>query len=73
MWAPRRLTTLWASTACYREALPFLPTVPVYVWVKTSIRIASLRTHIQIRDLSNTKECYLPELDVQPEEVISYS
>jgi hypothetical protein len=29
MWEPRRLTTLWASTACYRDsvtgiALPFL-------------------------------------------------
>jgi hypothetical protein len=25
MWEPRRLTTLWASTACYRDslALPF--------------------------------------------------
>jgi hypothetical protein len=20
MWAPRRLTTVWASTACYKEA-----------------------------------------------------
>jgi hypothetical protein len=24
MWEPRCVTTLWASTACYRIALPFL-------------------------------------------------
>jgi hypothetical protein len=23
MWEPRRLTTLWAFTACYRVALPY--------------------------------------------------
>jgi hypothetical protein len=23
MWEPRRLTTLWASTACYRDSLTF--------------------------------------------------
>jgi hypothetical protein len=23
MWEPRRLTTLWASTACYRDSLNF--------------------------------------------------
>jgi hypothetical protein len=26
MWEPRCLTTLWASTACYRVALPYLTT-----------------------------------------------
>jgi hypothetical protein len=29
MWEPRRLTTLWASTACYRIALPLLVGFPV--------------------------------------------
>jgi hypothetical protein len=24
MWEPRHLTILWASTACYRDGLPFL-------------------------------------------------
>jgi hypothetical protein len=24
MWEPRRLTTLWAFTACYRIALPLI-------------------------------------------------
>jgi hypothetical protein len=24
MWEPRRLTTLWASTACYRDSFTFL-------------------------------------------------
>jgi hypothetical protein len=26
MWEPRRLTTLWASTACYRDSFTFLCT-----------------------------------------------
>jgi hypothetical protein len=26
MWDPQRLTTLWASTACYRDSFTFLPT-----------------------------------------------
>jgi hypothetical protein len=25
MWEPRRLTTLWASTVCYRDSFIFLP------------------------------------------------
>jgi hypothetical protein len=25
MWEPRRLTTLWASTACYKGSFIFLP------------------------------------------------
>jgi hypothetical protein len=25
MWEPRRLTTLWAFTACYRDTITFLP------------------------------------------------
>jgi hypothetical protein len=25
MWEPRRLTALWASTACYRDSFTFLP------------------------------------------------
>jgi hypothetical protein len=27
MWEPRRLTTLWASTACYKDSFIFLPLV----------------------------------------------
>jgi hypothetical protein len=26
VWEPRRLTTLWAFTACYRDSFTFLPT-----------------------------------------------
>jgi hypothetical protein len=26
MWEPRRLTTLWASTACYRDSFTFFRT-----------------------------------------------
>jgi hypothetical protein len=28
MWEPRRLTTLWASTACYRDSFAFTLTCP---------------------------------------------
>jgi hypothetical protein len=35
VWEPRRLTTLWASTTCYRNSFTFL------------IRIFSICTHIQ--------------------------
>jgi hypothetical protein len=31
MWEPRRLTTLWAFTACYRIALPFFIREAAYV------------------------------------------
>jgi hypothetical protein len=30
MWEPRRLTTLWASTACYRDSFTFLPVFWTY-------------------------------------------
>jgi hypothetical protein len=29
MWEPRRLTNLWASTACYRDSVTFLPLLPL--------------------------------------------
>jgi hypothetical protein len=36
MWEPRRLTTLWVSTACYRDSLIFFPpsmwSGPAFVW-----------------------------------------
>jgi hypothetical protein len=28
IWEPRRLTTLWASTACYRDSVTFILDVP---------------------------------------------
>jgi hypothetical protein len=31
MWEPRRLTTLWASTACYRGSFNFLPIIINYM------------------------------------------
>jgi hypothetical protein len=38
MWKPRRLTTLWASTACYRSIFTFfttlvLETIALHAWV----------------------------------------
>jgi hypothetical protein len=31
MWKPRRLTTLWASTACNRDSFTFLPRIIVFL------------------------------------------
>jgi hypothetical protein len=31
MWEPRRLTTLWASTACYRDSFIFLPFIIIII------------------------------------------
>jgi hypothetical protein len=33
MWEPRRLTTLWASTACYRDSLFFFALYSIGSWV----------------------------------------
>jgi hypothetical protein len=33
MWEPRRLTTLWASAACYRDSCTFtLTAAPLFLW-----------------------------------------
>jgi hypothetical protein len=29
MWEPRRLTTIWASTACYRDSFTFFTCKPI--------------------------------------------
>jgi hypothetical protein len=35
MWEPRRLTTLWASTACYRNSFPFfLWNLSTLLWLR---------------------------------------
>jgi hypothetical protein len=43
MWDPQRLTTLWASTACYRDSftLPYL-TLPSYF---DTPKVVMLRVH----------------------------
>jgi hypothetical protein len=33
MWQPRRLTTLWASTACYRESFTFYGQLYLYLYI----------------------------------------
>jgi hypothetical protein len=30
MWKPRRLTTLWASTACYRDSFNFITFIQIF-------------------------------------------
>jgi hypothetical protein len=31
MWEPRRLTTLWDFTACYRDSFTILPFLPLLI------------------------------------------
>jgi hypothetical protein len=31
MWEPRRLTTLWALTACYRDSFTFIYLLPIVI------------------------------------------
>jgi hypothetical protein len=33
MWKPRRLTTLWASTACYRDSFTFFYLKIGFLWL----------------------------------------
>jgi hypothetical protein len=33
MWEPRRLTTLWAFTACYRDSITFFLPDPNYIYI----------------------------------------
>jgi hypothetical protein len=39
MWGPRPLTTLWASTACYRDSLPYRGSEDSCygMWIKTPV------------------------------------
>jgi hypothetical protein len=39
MWEPRRLTSLWAPTACYRNSFTFFIAIIVYVQRNVSHRI----------------------------------
>jgi hypothetical protein len=44
MWEPRRLTTLWASMACYRDTFPFF----IYVVIVVSNVVVTTDTVILI-------------------------
>jgi hypothetical protein len=37
MWEHRRLTTLWAFTACYRDSLPFFVPFTLYILLHASV------------------------------------
>jgi hypothetical protein len=54
MWEPRRLTTLWASTACYRDRFTFTTTMTTQ---KKMIQQGAGRQQKEKKDLSiNRKE-----------------
>jgi hypothetical protein len=42
MWEPRRLTTLWASTACYRDSFTFTLIWDLYEFFHCTLVILGL-------------------------------
>jgi hypothetical protein len=57
MWEPRRLTTIWAFTACYRESFAsFLPLEVMRKVRKTSAMRNDIRSEIRNLDIFNTKK-----------------
>jgi hypothetical protein len=58
MWEPRRLTTLWASTVCYRDSFAFfiLPSVCKFVLLPTGKWRWGNMQHV-LRQMTNTKYC----------------
>jgi hypothetical protein len=70
MWEPRRLTTLWASTACYRDSFTYAALINASVLVKISrikVPFSSLGGHNERNLLclvlmySYFYTCYFPE------------
>jgi hypothetical protein len=74
MWEPRRLTTLWAFTACYRDSL----TLTMAMFMKCSFdlqrRVVRRQSHVSEEHISfifdpedgdnmflRTTRCYNPE------------
>jgi hypothetical protein len=49
MWAPRRLTTLWASTACYRNSFTFLAFTKFLLSCNSLYQYSS---HTRVREIS---------------------
>jgi hypothetical protein len=43
MWEPRRLTTLWASTACYRDSFTFTFVAVVVVIVVVVVVVTVIK------------------------------
>jgi hypothetical protein len=57
MWEPRRLTTLWAFTACYRDSFTFLPR-PEDAW-ETGSAAAGKGTDCAIPAPAIELQCFL--------------
>jgi hypothetical protein len=53
MWEPRRLTTIWASTACYRHGFTFLH----YIWRRIVMMIKGDFGNLTDLHLSCPSEC----------------
>jgi hypothetical protein len=56
MWDPRRLTTLWASTACYKDSFTFyLPSIKKIILIKAGIVPLILERVSRPVKIENTK------------------
>jgi hypothetical protein len=53
MWEPQRLTTLWASTACYKDsflAFTFLATEDIQLDTEILIMFNNMIPELQVRE-----------------------
>jgi hypothetical protein len=55
MWDPRRLTTLWATTACYTDSFTFLPLrlLLIFGWYPVETGFRLIKVPFQTGFLSN--------------------
>jgi hypothetical protein len=58
MWEPRRLTTLWASTACYRDSFTFIISVASFWKTDTTVYILIFSTRCRRRVISPSSVPY---------------
>jgi hypothetical protein len=55
MWEPRRLTTLWAFTACYRDSFTFFFYLYMHTYIRIYIKYTSLKAKIQFPKIYERK------------------
>jgi hypothetical protein len=59
MWKPRRLTTLWAFVACYRDSFTFIPPAPKSAKCPSHAPTNILHVACSLR---NNRMCFTPSL-----------
>jgi hypothetical protein len=71
MWEPRRLTTVWASTACCKDSFT-LPLLYVYNWDNTNIQVCVVGDEVCSVSLTKRKENLETSQNTKHSEVTNY-